>query len=117
MITDEAAADKWLDNYDDSCLDVEKDYTKYGIIKAGYQVTVSYPYTINNPEAFVSKCFGDNFSTPDGTYPDDMITIRCNSWLWADTGWSVGEIDWPKEDIPNIFDNAKIISIDYYEAD
>ena len=68
-------------NYED--LDPNMDYDDHGLIKAGYVVMVRYPYIINDPQAFVTKALGDNFYTYDNT-PDDLITIRCNSWLWAD---------------------------------
>ena len=99
-------------NYED--LDPNKDYTDYGLIKAGYQVQVRYPYIINDPQAFVKKCFGDHFGTYDDQ-PDDCIIIHCNSWLWAPWDATVADIDWG-DDIPNIYDHAKIIDESYYLA-
>ena len=88
-------------------LDPNRDYP--GLIKASRTVMVRYPYIINNPEAFVNKCFGSNFYTYDDQ-PDDTIIINCNSWLWAPWDATVSDIDWdPGVDIPNIWDHAKIV--------
>ena len=101
-------------NYED--VDVNKDYDDYGLIKAGYQVQVRYPYIINNPEAFVKKCFGDQFTTYNDD-ADDCIIITCTSWLWASEQCTVWDIDFDDAgDIPNIYDHAKIIDESYYQA-
>ena len=100
-------------NYED--VDVNYDYDDYGLIKAGYQVQVRYPYIINNPEAFVKKCFGEQFTTYNDS-ADDTIIITCTSWLWAPYDATVSDIDWG-DDIPNIYNHAKIIDETYYEAD
>lgn len=104
---------------DSQYLDVEQDYSDEDIIKLRYQVTVKYPYVINDPEAFVSKCFGDQFSTYDDQ-PDDRITIYCNSWFWAvdyntHMGFYLDEV--PADDYPNIYDHATIVeeTVDYYD--
>ena len=101
-------------NYED--LDVNENYDDYGLIKAGYQVQVRYPYIINNPKAFVSKCFGEQFTTYDDQ-PDDCIIITCTSWLWADEQSTVSDIDWdPAVDLPDIWDHADIVNESYYNA-
>ena len=101
-------------NYED--VDVNRDYSDYGLVKRGYQVMVRYPYIINNPVNFVEKAIGSNFYTYDNT-PDDTIMIYCNSWVWAHEESTRDDIDWPAEDIPNIYDHATIVDEDYYEAD
>ena len=101
-------------NYED--LDPNCDYDDYGLIKAGYQVQVRYPYIINNPEAFVTKCFGEQFTTYSDD-ADDCIIITCTSWLWAGEGYTVSDIDWdPAVDLPDIWDHAEIVDETYYEA-
>ena len=103
------------DNYED--VDVNQDYDDYGLIKAGYQVMVRYPYIINDPQAFVAKCFGESFITYD-TDPDDLITITCTSWLWAHHHSTVHCIDFDDAgDIPDIFNHADIVDESYYLVD
>ena len=102
---------------DSQWLNVESDYSDEDIIKLRYQVYVRYPYIINDPVAFVSKCFGDHFYTYDNQ-ADDTITIYCNGWFWAvdhRCAFSDYMADVPEDDYPNIFDHATIIeeTVDY----
>lgn len=100
---------------DSQWLDVESNYDD--LLKVSYQVTVKYPYPINNPQTFVSKCFGDNFSTC-GDPGDEVITISCNSWVWV-VDYNCAMSDYlcyiPDEDKPDIWDHVTIIdeTIDY----
>ena len=110
------AAHKFTRYGNDEDLDPNCDYTDFGLIKAGYQVQVRYPYIINNPEAFVTKCFGEQFTTYSDP-ADDCIIITCTTWLWASYDATVSDIDWdPAVDLPDIWDHAKIIDETYYEA-
>ena len=66
---------------DNTWLDVEDDYSEFGLIKVYTSTYVCYHADISDPKAFVSKCFGDNFSTDCDTR-DNAFYVTSISWCW-----------------------------------
>ena len=90
------------------------------MIKVSYQVTIKYPYIINNPQAFVTKCFGPHFITDSD--PGKEIVVTCTSWNWVEdlnTYMSAYLDQINPDDHPKIYDHATIVNettVDVYDS-
>ena len=84
---DSMAAYKFDAYGNDEDLDIEEDYTNYGITKVSFIMTVDTDRTIVSADGLAASIIGDKMKTgeyyTDHQTGDDYMSIKTAYWRWA----------------------------------